>query len=135
MQSHAPTTWITQHRRNQINLISETAADQLLRQLTENIAQAAFPVHPDAMVIPTRGRKRVGIVRRIAMYLCHVALGFSLTVVGRIFGRDRTTAAHACRSIEDARDNRTFDYTMDALETATRLTVWRRGASFGNQPV
>jgi hypothetical protein len=131
MHTHVQSAWVTQHLQNQISLIPESVADQLVRRLTETIAQAAFPVHPDAMVILTRGRARVSLVRRVAMYLCHVALGFSLTVVGRIFGRDRTTAAHACRSIEDARDNRTFDRTMDALEAATRLAVWRRGESCG----
>ena len=34
-----------------------------------------------------------------------LAFGVNLSAVGRAFGRDRTTAAHACRLIEDRRDD------------------------------
>ena len=45
------------------------------------------------------GRSRRGPVsraRQIAMYLCHVVLGKTITTVGLLFGRDRSTASHAC---------------------------------------
>lgn len=50
----------------------------------------------------------------------HVTFGFSLSAVGRHFGRDRTTAAHACRQVEDRRDDRDFDLLLDRLEYAAR---------------
>lgn len=52
------------------------------------------------------------------MYLAHVVCGISLTEVGILFGRDRTTVSHACGVIEDKRDDLAFDRTMDNLERA-----------------
>jgi hypothetical protein len=52
------------------------------------------------------------------MYLAHVAFGLSYSEVGRAFGRDRTTAAHACRLIEDRRDEPPVDALLGALEHA-----------------
>ncbi|PLX39041.1 MAG: hypothetical protein C0606_00395 [Hyphomicrobiales bacterium] len=72
---------------------------------------------------PTRGRAAVAFARQVAMYTAHVALGLSLTDVGRQFGRDRTTAAHACRIIEDCRDDPRVDRALSAIETS--LSVWR----------
>jgi hypothetical protein len=54
--------------------------------------------------------------RKLAMYLAHVAFGMSIGRVGRAFGRDRTTVAHACHVIEDKRDDPRFDRWLDALE-------------------
>lgn len=69
---------------------------------------------------PTRGKAPVAFARQIAMYLSHVVFGMSLSAVGRQFDRDRTTAAHACRCIEDKRDDTDFDYLLDRLEVSIR---------------
>ena len=63
-----------------------------------------------------RGSARVSRARQIAMYLAHVVLGLTLTEVGRIFHRDRTTVRHACALVEDRRDNAAFDQCIDLLE-------------------
>ena len=47
------------------------------------------------------------------MYLAHVVCGLSLTEVGALFARDRTTAAHACRVVEDRRDDAELDGRLD----------------------
>lgn len=52
----------------------------------------------------SRMRLATASARQLAMYLCHTFLGLSLTEVGQFFGRDRTTVAHACRQVEDGRD-------------------------------
>ncbi len=54
------------------------------------------------------------------MYLAHVACAASLAAVGRVFGRDRTTAGHACRRIEDQRDDIVFDALVASLEIYVR---------------
>lgn len=66
----------------------------------------------------TRKKAPVARARQVAMYLTHVSFGLSLSAVGKHFGRDRTTAAHACRQIEDLRDNQDFDLMLDRLECA-----------------
>lgn len=67
----------------------------------------------------TRGRAKVAQARQVAMYLAHVVCGMSLTQVGRIFDRDRTTVAHACGLIEDLRDDPSFDRAIELLENVT----------------
>lgn len=55
-------------------------------------------------------------VRQIAMYVCHVVLRLSLSDIGAAFGRDRTTAGHACNRVEDRRDDAAFDAFVSAIE-------------------
>ena len=50
------------------------------------------------------------------MYLMHVGHRRTLTDIGEIFERDRTTVAHACARIEDMRDDRAFDADVCRLE-------------------
>ena len=71
------------------------------------------------------GKSRGGGVvraRQIAMYLAYVIFQWPLERVGAAFGRDRTTAGHACRQIEDLRDDRRFDDMMERLEACLRLS-------------
>lgn len=75
-----------------------------------------FGVDAAAIDIETRGRARVALARQVAMYLAHVTCGMSLTDVGRMFSRDRTTVAHACAVIEDRRDDPRFDRAIELLE-------------------
>jgi hypothetical protein len=81
---------------------------------------AAFAVPVGELQAATRRSAYVALARQSAMYLSHVAFGVSLSEVGRAFGRDRTTAAHACRAIEDRRDDPAVDYVLASLEGACR---------------
>ena len=78
-----------------------------------------------ASCMPRRGVRRTW---QSAMYLSHVAFELPLGEVGRAFGRDRTTAAHACRLIEDRRDDPAVDAVLAALENACRALRRRLGA-------
>jgi chromosomal replication initiation ATPase DnaA len=69
----------------------------------------------------------VALARQIAMYLSHVAFRVSLTDVGRIFGRDRTTVSHACAVVEDLRDDPRFDRILDLLERIVRFQAAPHG--------
>jgi chromosomal replication initiation ATPase DnaA len=66
----------------------------------------------------TRRRARTAFARQVAMYLGHVVLGLTFTEIGESFGRHRTTAAHACRVVEDRRENPTIDAVLSRLERA-----------------
>jgi chromosomal replication initiation ATPase DnaA len=83
------------------------------------IACVAFDFRLDAAALeaPLRGSQRMAFARQIAMYLLHVVFGLSFDAVGRAFGRDRTTVAHACRVIEDGRDDIWFDCRVATLES------------------
>lgn len=89
-------------------------------------ACVAFDFGLDAMALeaPGRGTQRVAFARQVAMYLAHVGFGVGFEAIGRAFRRDRTTIAHACRVIEDARDDIWFDCRVATLEL-----ICRRGFS------
>lgn len=70
-----------------------------------------------AILGPSRSAE-VAAARQVAMYLCHTLLSLTMTDVGRAFGRDRTTVAHACASVEDSRDNGAVDAAITAFEHA-----------------
>lgn len=65
-----------------------------------------------------RGTPKVAFARQVSMYLAHVACSLSLTEVGILYGRERTTVAHACCLIEDRRDDPELDLKLDHLERA-----------------
>ncbi len=70
----------------------------------ETLVELAFGIARAALHAPGRGAARVAFARQVAIYLSHVRLGLSYSAAGRFFGRDRTTAAHACRVIEERRE-------------------------------
>lgn len=63
-----------------------------------------------------RGAECVSRARQTAMYLMHTSMSAPYRDVGRLFGRDRTTVAHACRAIEDSRDDPQTDAALMRLE-------------------
>ncbi len=89
-----------------------------VRQALEPAVAAVFDVSLSQLRASTRGSQRVAFARQVTMYLAHVVLGLSLTEVGGLFARDRTTVAHACAAIEDLRDDPLFDAQLDHLECA-----------------
>ncbi len=88
-----------------------------IRNLVEYCVLAVFKL-PRSTLYQKDRNARTAFVRQIAMYLTHVAFGLTYSEVGRLFLRDRTTVAHACRVIEDSRDDPSIDHTLSALETA-----------------
>lgn len=98
-----------------------------MRLAIELAVAGVFGVDNDALEQTNRGIARVALARQVAMYLAHVGCGLSLTAAGRLFGRDRTTVAHACLIIEDRRDDPMFDRALDLLEWAVPVMVLRPG--------
>jgi chromosomal replication initiation ATPase DnaA len=79
-----------------------------------------FALDADDLVSKTRGPPRIAFARQVAMYLAHVGFALSFEAIGRAFGRDRTTVAHACRVVEDNRDDIWLDLRLATLERACR---------------
>ena len=103
--------------------LAASAADQFVRQVLEQAVLQVFMVASADLWSTTRGRRRAAFARQVAMYLAHVACGLSLTEVGEVFARDRTTVAYACGRIEDLRDNPAFDRSLELLEGVMRLLL------------
>lgn len=87
-----------------------------LRAQLPVIVADAFDICPRDLIGDTRGCAKVALARQAGMYLARVSLGLTLSEAASLFGRDRTTAAHACRVIEDRRDNPGFDERLGAIE-------------------
>jgi len=94
--------------------------DQFVREMLEQAVSRVFMVASADLWSGTRGRPRVAFARQVAMYLAHVAWGLSLTEVGYVFSRDRTTVAHACGLVEDLRDDPVLDRSLELLEGVLR---------------
>lgn len=88
---------------------------------------ADFGLAAAALETGLRGSQRAAHARQIAIYLAHIGFGLSFEIIGHAFGRDRTTIAHACRVVEDARDDIWFDCRVAMLEL-----ICRRVASGGD---
>lgn len=89
--------------------------DRARAQLAMSLAGYALDV-PVASVDEDSRDASVALARKVAMYLASVAFGMSLARVAAAFGRDRSTVGHACRCIEDLREDARFDAWMTALE-------------------
>ncbi len=86
--------------------------------VVEQLVMRAFGLELPTLVAERRGRAPVAFARQVAIYLTHVHLGLSLTAAARRFRRDRTTARHACRRVEDSRDDPDVDRRIEAVEIA-----------------
>ncbi len=94
--------------------------DSAAALLAASVAAYALKVGHSEIVEGARGSAQVAFARHVAMYLCHVAFELSLARVAVAFGRDRSTVAHACHTIEDRRDEAQFDLWIGALEAMLR---------------
>jgi chromosomal replication initiation ATPase DnaA len=91
--------------------------DRLRAQLA--IALAAAAVGPSMEEIAGNARRsNIAFARHVAMYIAYVGFGMSLARVAAAFGRDKSTIAHACRLIEERRDEPGFDRWIEALEAS-----------------
>jgi hypothetical protein len=90
---------------------------------------AAYAVPVGELVAATRRSYYAAFARQSAMYLAHVTFGLSYSEIGRAFGRDRTTAAHACRLIEEMRDDPAIDAVLGSLENACAALRRRMNAA------
>lgn len=98
-----------------------------MRRMLVVLVGSALAVDGRALCSTGRGTARIAHARQIALYIAHTTLGLSYTEAGRLFGRDRTTAAHACRRIEEERESQCVDQMMDCLERAACRSTARPG--------
>lgn len=96
----------------------------VVRQLTEELLRATGLDHDQEP-----GRRATSHVRQVAMYVCHVAYSMPMGEVAQAFGRDRSTVGHACRMVEDRRDDRAYDTFVAIVErmaSAVHLVAGKR---------
>ena len=81
-----------------------------------DISAAFFNVSARDLRRPGRCSDDISRVRQIAMYCAHTVLRFTMSDVGKGFGRDRTTVMHACHIVEDLRDDPDFEAILLRIE-------------------
>lgn len=105
--------------------IAETRSKRLRALIEHSVAAGLVPpasalakyaVKALPLMHPCRGGAEIAFVRQVAMYLAHVACGLTYTQAAALYARDRTTAAHACRVVEERRDDPAFDRILGLLE-------------------
>jgi chromosomal replication initiation ATPase DnaA len=97
-------------------------APETIRRRIAACVIADFGITADELAFGSRGPQRAALARQVAMYLCHVGFALSFEGIGRLFHRDRTTDAYACRVIEERREDVWFDRRIAALERRCALT-------------
>ncbi|MAN76410.1 hypothetical protein OF122_15260 [Pelagibacterium flavum] len=110
--------WISTAARLERNRLSE--AQRRNCKLVVRTVSAETGVRYCDFFAPSRMRLHTAGARQLAMYLCHVLLGMTMTQVGQFFGRDRTTVAYACGQVEDMRDDG-GEYDRRLLELEERI--------------
>lgn len=68
------------------------------------------------MLRRSRGFGRATRARQISIYLAHVLLSRPQHDVAEMFGRDRTTVAHAMHAVEDRRDDPRVERLIERIE-------------------
>ena len=91
--------------------------------LARMMAAKAYEVPLEEVAAATRRNPRAAFARQVAMYLAHVVFGMKMSEIACEFGRDRTTASHACHRIEDLRDDPDLDRLLGWLEAQLREAV------------
>ena len=105
-----------------------------VRQAIDPAVAAVFQVDVHDLRARTRRSPRTAFARQVAMYLAHVVCGLSLTEVGTLFARDRSTVAHACGVVEDRRDDPELDGKLDHLEAAVCALMDALSMRYGGCP-
>ncbi|WP_083660227.1 helix-turn-helix domain-containing protein [Acuticoccus yangtzensis] len=111
----------------------KTIDRRIVRRMIEVTVAAALNLPVDELAAKTRRTAPIAFARQISMYCAHVTFGWSLTEAGAVFSRDRTTAAHACRVVEDRRDCPRIDAVVTAVEE--QLMGWLTAMEYCRQTV
>lgn len=128
---------ITEHtvvaRPSRVRPMSSAAFDAVPSavRFTQIVVAHVYGVPLEALLAGTRRDRQAAEARQVAMYLAHVVCRMNKSSVARAFGRDRTTAHHACRRIEDLREDPDQDRLLAWLEV---LLCNAQGERAGDQP-
>lgn len=96
--------------------IKHRQSDHARAQLAMAAVALEFGV-AEARIRRTRGGSpRCQFARQIAMYLTHIVYELNVSRVARAFSRDRSTVSHACRVVEESREDQMLDEQLTALE-------------------
>ncbi len=94
--------------------------DRLTVGFVTHLVSLATGVSAAEIGAPRRESQAAVRARQLCIYLTHITFHWPLNRVAYAFGRDRTTCGHACRKIEDMREDAAFDRRLTDLEACLR---------------
>ena len=94
--------------------------DRLQAAFITSLVALAADLPAREIAARTRSSQAATRARQVAIYLAHVTLSWPLARAAFAFGRDRTTAGNAVRTIEDLRDDPGMDARISELEICVR---------------
>ena len=90
--------------------------DRIKAGLAVHLVAVRTGALPSQMMGKGRMNPRMARPRWLAMYLSHIAFGWTLERVSHVFGVNRASVGAACRWVEDERERRSIDDLMNDLE-------------------
>jgi len=111
---------INQDQTDLYGLPPEFRRDRLQAAYITSLVALAVDLPAREIAARTRSSQAVTRARQLALYLAHVTLSWPLSRAAFAFGRDRTTAGSAVRTVEDLRDDPEMDARIAELEDCVR---------------
>lgn len=106
-------------------ILEQSLSKQLAARFVNQMIAAAYEISGERLLRRDRGVIKVNRPRQISMYLMNTALSLKFTEIAEFYDKDRTTVSHACRVIEEMRDNVEFDMRIlefeNTINTALQL--------------
>ena len=118
--SYIPLSGVEVPAKRVIGMILEQVSDRSRAQLASGVVAYALGFDLTDMLGQARGRRHHCLGRQLSMYLTYTAFEMSLSRCAYAFGRDRSTVAHACHTVEARRDDAAFDNWVDGLESSLK---------------
>lgn len=69
---------------------------------------------------PKQQDRHLRFARQVAMYLANVLYEMNHSLLGERFDKDRSTVSHACKVVEESREDPVFDLKIIKLENFLR---------------
>jgi len=90
--------------------------DKTRARLVVSTVAMEFAVPEFVLSSPLKGPSEISYARQIAMYLMRCVYGSTKQRIAEVFERHYTTVSHACRLVEQQRDDPVFDAKLLKLE-------------------
>jgi len=90
--------------------------DKTRARLVVSAVAMEFAVPEFVLSSRLKGTSEVSYARQVAMYLMRCVYGLTKQRIAELFERHYTTVSHACRLIEEQRDDPVFDAKLLNLE-------------------
>lgn len=89
----------------------------------QELACQVFCQTLDEIRAKSRRSAKTAFARQVIMYVAHTTFGLQYIEIADVFDRDRTTVSHACKVVEDRRDEPSIDLLVCCVERAA--LEWR----------